>query len=454
MNSAKVKHNSEWFIKPKNEVQAAKKPYYLAPMDLAMLSVHYIQKGLLFKKPTNLDDQPFSIHKLIATLRDSLSLTLVHFYPLAGRLATQVDEDQQRCLVFVDCAKGPGARFTYATLDMSISDILSPTDVPVVVQSFFDHDRAVNHDGHDMSLLTIQVTELVDGIFIGCSMNHSLGDGTSYWHFWNMWSEIHMAKHPDSASLSRMPILTRWFPDGYNPPIFLPYTRPDQFITRFEASPLRERIFHFSSESIARLKSKANKQNNDNKTNKISSFQALSALCWRSIVRANRLPLNQITNCRLAINNRHRLNPPLPQDYFGNCINAMKSSSTVRQLLDHNLGWAADLLHQSVANQSNEVVREFVSGWMQNPCVYQLEKLFDSNSVMMGSSPRFDMYGNEFGFGKAVALHSGYANKFVGKVTAYPGYEGGSSVDLEICLPPDSMNALETDQEFMDAVVL
>ena len=126
----------------------------------------------------------------------------------------------------------------------------------------------------------------------------------------------------------------------------------------------------------------------------------------------------------------------------------------MRQLLDHNLGWAADLLHQSVANQSNEVVREFVSGWMQNPCVYQLEKLFDSNSVMMGSSPRFDMYGNEFGFGKAVALHSGYANKFVGKVTAYPGYEGGSSVDLEICLPPDSMNALETDQEFMDAVVL
>ena len=36
--------------------------------------------------------------------------------------------------------------------------------------------------------------------------------------------------------------------------------------------------------------------------------------------------------------------------------------------------------------------------------------------VMMGSSPRFNMYGNEFGMGKGVAVRSGYANKFDGKV--------------------------------------
>lgn len=65
-------------------------------------------------------------------------------------------------------------------LDMAISDIISPTDVPLVVQSFFDHDRAVNHDGHERPLLSIQVTELVDGVFIGCSMNHAIVDGTSY----------------------------------------------------------------------------------------------------------------------------------------------------------------------------------------------------------------------------------------------------------------------------------
>lgn len=53
------------------------------------------------------------------------------------------------------------------------------------------------------------------------------------------------------------------------------------------------------------------------------------------------------------------------------------------------------------------------------------------------------MYGNEFGMGKALAvLISGYANKFDGKVTSDPGRNWGGSIDLEICLPPDSVPAL------------
>jgi hypothetical protein len=58
------------------------------------------------------------------------------------------------------------------------------------------------------------------------------------------------------------------------------------------------------------------------------------------------------------------------------------------------------------------------------------------------------MYGNEFGMGKALAVRSGYANKFDGKITSYPGLEGGGSIDLEVCLSLDKMMALETDKEF------
>ncbi|KAI3934326.1 hypothetical protein MKW92_016824, partial [Papaver armeniacum] len=49
-------------------------------------------------------------------------------------------------------------------------------------------------------------------------------------------------------------------------------------------------------------------------------------------------------------------------------------------------------------------------------------------------------------------LHGGYANKFDGKVSSYPGLTGTGSVMLEVCLPPASMSALESDEEFMDAV--
>ncbi|KAK9698958.1 hypothetical protein RND81_08G143600 [Saponaria officinalis] len=446
MNRKVVNHISECFIKPKYDNNESKQPFYLTPLELLMLSVHYIQKGLLFTKPSVVDGVEFSIEKFIESLKHSLSLTLVHFYPLAGRLVTKVDEEKHESLVFVDCNRGPGARFIHATLDMTISNILSSTDVPLVVQSFFDNDRAVGHDSHTRPLLSVQITELIDGVFIGCSINHVLVDGTSFWHFWNLWSEIHR-RNTDKDLVCLAPVYDRWFPEGHGPELTLPFTHPDEFVSRFEAPELRERIFHFSIESIAKLKSRANKEAD---TDKISSFQALSALCWRAIVRANGLCHDEITNCRLAANNRARLNPPLAQGYFGNCINIVKTSTTVAELHENSLGWAALLLHQTVANHRHEVVQEHVDGWIRSPYVYQLP--LDSKSVMMTSSPRFNMYGNEFGIGKAVAVRSGCANKFVGKVTTYQGYEEGGSVDLEICLPPDSMNALESDPEFMDVV--
>jgi len=40
----------------------------------------------------------------------------------------------------------------------------------------------------------------------------------------------------------------------------------------------------------------------------------------------------------LSINNRHRLDPPLPQNYFGNSINVIKATTTAGELLEHNLG--------------------------------------------------------------------------------------------------------------------
>ncbi|KAJ0795374.1 putative transferase [Helianthus annuus] len=70
----------------------------------------------------------------------------------------------------------------------------------------------------------------------------------------------------------------------------------------------------------------------------------------------------------------------------------------------------------------------------------------------MGSSPRFDMYGNKFGLGKALAFLSGYANKFDGKVTLYPGREGRGGIDLEVCLLPENMAAFESDEEFISIV--
>ncbi|CAH2046704.1 unnamed protein product [Thlaspi arvense] len=446
-SSSSVKIVSKHFVKPKTIAEESKQPYYLSPWDYAMLSVHYIQKGILFHKPIH-----YSIDAFLEKLRESLAITLVHFYPLAGRLSTIKTEIPKSFSVFVDCNNSPGARFIYATSDLCVEDIVNPTHVPLIVHSFFDHHRAVNHDGHTMSLLSVQVTELVDGIFIGVSMNHALGDGTSFWNFFNSFSVIFQAQEinkNDDLCLKNPPVLKRYIPEGYGPLFSLPYSHPDEFIRSYESPILKERIFSFSSETIRNLKAKVNQVCG---TTSISSFQSLTAVIWRCITRARRLPLEQETSCRLAADNRLRMHPPLHRDYFGNCISALRTAAKAGELLENDIGFAAMKLHQVIAEQTSEKVSQMIDQWLKSPFIYHIDRLFEPMSVMMGSSPRFNKYGCEFGMGKAVTLRSGYAHKFDGKVSAYPGREGGGSIDMEVCLVPEFMDALESDEEFMSLV--
>ncbi|GAU42179.1 hypothetical protein TSUD_305240 [Trifolium subterraneum] len=107
------------------------------------------------------------------------------------------------------------------------------------------------------------------------------------------------------------------------------------------------------------------------------------------------------------------------------------TETKVGELLENDLGWVAWKIHIAITNHDDKVVRNWVEEWLHSPFVYKSDLFFDPYTVMMGSSPRFNMYGNEFGMGKALGVRSGYANKFDGKITSYPGQEGGGSIDLE-----------------------
>lgn len=419
-------------------------------MDHLLLSLHYIQKGLLFLKPSTPSDDAIKpkvfMETLLQKLKDSLATALVQFYPLAGRLSTRKTDDASSYSLFVDCNNSPGAGFIHAKTDLSVGDIVGSRYVPLVVQSFFDHHKAVSQDGHTMSLLSIKVTELIDGVFIGLSMNHALGDGSSFWQFFNSLSDIFNSQ--EETTNNKLLCLK-------NPPIFrevsgpicsFPFTQPDESIRLTDPPVLTERMFHFSSETVRSLKAKANQECG---TTTISSFQSLSAFVWRSITRARILPNDQETTCRLAAGNRSRMDPPLPKNYFGVYISLVKTTAKVGNLLENELGWAASKLHQAVTEHTDEKISSDMDLWLNSP---SNKRFFDTNVVHMGSSPWFNKYGSEFGMGKAVAVRSGYGNKVDGKVSAYPGREGGGSIDLEVCLLPEFMEALESDQEFMSLV--
>ncbi|KAJ8617415.1 hypothetical protein MRB53_013601 [Persea americana] len=451
MPPPQVRHISRCTITPRRNLEdpPAPKRCQLTIWDLIHISIQYIQKGLLFYTPSS---HKHPSNPFIHLLKQSLSQALVHFFPLAGRFKTHhssssSSSSSSSLYVYIDC-NDAGAEFIHAAADVAVSDILDPIDVPQIVESFFAFNGAVNFDGHSIPLLAVQVTELVDGIFIGCSINHAVLDGTSFWHFFNAWSEIARRGEEGGNCISNPPITQRWFGDIDPSLARLPFSKADEFIERFMPPVLRERIFHFAPESIAWLKAKANEQCN---SNEISSFQSLSALVWRSVTRARKLPPDQTTKCRLVIENRSRLQPPLSPHYFGNCIQVVVGSTTTSQLLSHDLGWAAWLLHQAVTAHTDAVVRGTLEALARAPFIFYLSKS-EPWDLAVASSPRFNMYGNDFGWGRPVAIRSGQANQYDGLVDASPGCEGGGSVDLGIHLLPECMNALELDNEFMDAV--
>lgn len=144
---------------------------------------------------------------------------------------------------------------------------------------------------------------------------------------------------------------------------------------------------------------------------------------------------------------RQRLQPPLPDQYLGNAILFGMVTSSVGELLERGLGWAAWEMNKMIAAQTEQDVRKLLEVWIKNPKVPNLGSLA-SNSLLTGSSPWFDVFGNDFGWGRPLAVRSRTANKFDGKLTVFQGAEEGS-IDFEACLSPQTLHALSHDVEFM-----
>ncbi|CAH9099183.1 unnamed protein product [Cuscuta epithymum] len=413
----------------------------LTPWDLKSMLLDYIQKGLIFPSPK-------SSSSFIDHLRASLSSTLHFFPPLAGRLSVAKNDDGTTS-VFINC-NNQGAEFAVANAaGVTLAQILEPTIVPRIVHSLFPFNGLSNIDGVSNPLLGVQVTQLADGYFIGCAMNHSVADASSFWHFFNSWAEISRGFRKPSIP----PVLHPWFPENMKSTgplrLRLDLDKEKKLSLSFKPQPFQERVFHFSQESIAKLKLEANSEMGfSTKDSKISSLQSYVAHLWRAITRSRRVNAAEEVFIYVPIGTRWRMDPPLPEGYWGNAIYSKMVRVKAGDLLERGFGWAAWQIHQVVAGQKHEEAVEFYENWVRSPAVARKETLFCTNFLGIASSPRNDVYGTDFGWGKSVAVRCGMDNKADGKFSLFPGVEEGS-VDIEVCLLPQTLLALGNDEEFM-----
>lgn len=248
------------------------------------------------------------------------------------------------------------------------------------------------------------------------------------------------------------PVLSRWFPDTSTlpPPIALPFGKLEDIIRRPEYPPVRECLLHFSAESVRRLKARANAELAAPAA--VSSLQSLLAHTWRAGCRARQLAPEQETSYALLVGCRARVEG-LPPEYMGNAVARAVAEATAGDVVGKGLGWAAWLLNRAVASVDEARVRDDLASWVREPRFAYVEPPRDvAATLLTGSSPRFDVYGNDFGWGRPLGVCSGAGNKMDGKVTVYEGRGGAGSMALEVCLAPGALARLVADKEFMEAV--
>lgn len=126
------------------------------------------------------------------------------------------------------------------------------------------------------------------------------------------------------------------------------------------------------------------------------------------------------------------MEPPLLEEYLGNA----KVKSPADELLAGGLGSTAWEINKMIALQTKAEVKKFLKDWSRSPRLLT-HGGFPSNALATGSSPRFDVYGNDFSWGRPIAVRSSPGNKFDGKLTVFAGAEVGS-IHFEACLSPQT----------------
>uniref|UniRef100_A0A453A7B5 Acetyltransferase n=2 Tax=Aegilops tauschii TaxID=37682 RepID=A0A453A7B5_AEGTS len=311
-------------------------------------------------------------------------------------------------------------------------------------------DAAVDPTG---PLLAVQVTELADGVFVAMSLSHAAADGTTSWDLLNTWSE--MSRSGDGNIFTAAPLpFERWFHDGCPVPIPLPFAKVQDMARRFECPPLQACSIHFTPDSIKKLKAKANAEMAGTATSTISSLQALLAHLWQAVCRTRGLAPDRETRLVLPVGCRTRVKG-IPQGYVGNAIAGAAASHPVGEILgDGRLSWTAWLLNRAVASVDEAAVREELASWSRNPSLrYAPDLCGDHAIVVVSGSLRFDVHGNDFGWGRPLGVRTGPGNKLDGLITVFEDGVGAGGMELEVCLAPHVLPRLIADEELMNPSV-
>ncbi|VFQ71550.1 unnamed protein product [Cuscuta campestris] len=203
---------------------------------------------------------------------------------------------------------------------------------------------------------------------------------------------------------------------------------------------------HFTLEFLAKLKAKASSSMS---ARPYSTFESLLAHLWRAITKARNLGSFESTHIKISVDGRARLNPKVPNDYFGNLVLWAFPTSKVKDLLREPLPYAAKLIHDAVGKVNNNYFKSFIdfanSGAVEEESLVptaDMDKHVLRPNLEVDSWLRFPFYDLDFGTGcPYIFMPSYYPTE--GMMFLLPSFIGDGSIDVFIPLFQDNLETFK-----------
>ncbi|XP_019059212.1 PREDICTED: vinorine synthase [Tarenaya hassleriana] len=366
-------------------------------------------------------------------LKKSLSETLSHFYPLAGRLKGNVS---------IDC-NDSGVDFLEAEADSSLSGFLEEPYLEGLQQLI---PTQVDSPEARTKLLLAQASFFrCGGIALGVCLSHKIADASSIGLIMKSWA----------AMSARGSMKTVGFP-VYNtanlfPPGNFSDTDPAPVVEPEIMKKTVSKRFVFGASDIQSLQAKSA----SSEVSQPTRVEAVSALIWKCAMKATRTVSGTPKPSVIAhaTNIRRLVSPPLPETSIGNLVSYFAARAE-----EENQTKLQNLVFQ-IRKAKQNFRDKHVPKLIGNPeapdiiCNHQKEAgdmiaSGEYDFYIFSSACRFDLYETDFGWGKPtwVGVPSvQQKNMMVLFDTKEPG-----GIEVWVNLHEEEMELFEKDSEFIE----
>ncbi|KAL3834364.1 hypothetical protein ACJIZ3_009100 [Penstemon smallii] len=370
------------------------------------------QSVLFFKFPCS---KSHFLEVIVPDLKKSLSSTLGQFLPLAGNIIHPLNPENKPILSYLP---GDSVCLTVSESESDFSHLTG--NHPRVSDDFYDFapnlPSATNSDNSTTCpVLALQVTLFPEqGICIGFVTHHVVADASTVLSFMKAWALINsnINSQLDSTKITRLmeancclPFYDRRTVVGINGldslywdlivKLSCPIEPPRM---KFPIGKVRS-TFVLKKDEIQKLKKFVSAKRP--RVSHLSSFTVTCALVWICSAKAAAIAgvdddeteyFGFVADCR------RRLNPPLPLNYFGNCV-ALVNTELKHGQLKGTDGFlmAVESIGEAISENvyGDKGILHGAQNWSE-----EYEKLVGKRQIGVAGSPRFDFYAADFGWGR------------------------------------------------------